>query len=58
MSDDLKNRGPADAKRVNIHETWELEYWSKKFGVTKEELKAAVARAGVMADEVRRALGK
>jgi hypothetical protein len=58
MSDDLKNRGPADAKRVNIHETWELEYWSKKFGVTKEEFKAAVARAGVMADEVRRALGK
>lgn len=33
MSDDTKNRGPADRARVNVHESWELSYWSEKFGV-------------------------
>ena len=35
-----------------------LHYWSHRFGVSPEELKRAVSKAGVMADEVARALGK
>ncbi len=52
MSDDLNKRGPQDASRINVNEEWELRYWTKKFGVTEEELKAAVKQAGVNVDAV------
>ncbi len=58
MSDDKSIRGPADAKRVNIHEDYEVRYWTKKFGCTKEQLVAAVQKVGVMADDVEKALKK
>ena len=58
MSDDLKNRGPADRSKVNVHESWELEYWSKKWGVTHQQLKDAVAAVGTSAAAVARHLGK
>ncbi len=52
MSDDLNKRGPADRTRVNVNERWELDYWSKKFGVTPEELRQAVAKVGVMVTDI------
>ncbi|MDB5915768.1 MAG: hypothetical protein JWR40_2 [Massilia sp.] len=52
MSDDLNKRGPQDASRINVNEEWELRYWTQKFGVTEEELKAAVKKAGVNVDAV------
>ncbi|WP_415326956.1 DUF3606 domain-containing protein [Chryseobacterium sp. MMS23-Vi53] len=58
MSDDLSKRRPQDATKVNVNETWELEYWSKKFGVTKEKLKEAVKAVGTSAAEVQNYLGK
>lgn len=58
MSDDLTNRGPQDRNRVNVHETWELRYWTTHFGVTPEKLKEAVKAVGVMVSDVRRYLGK
>ncbi len=58
MADDLNKRGPADAARVNVNEAWELSYWSAKFGVTPETLKAAVKAVGVMVVDVRRYLGR
>ena len=58
MADDLKNRGPADRSRVNINEDHELRYWTEKFGVSENALKAAVDRAGPMAADVAKALGK
>ncbi|HEU4579632.1 MAG TPA: DUF3606 domain-containing protein [Polyangiaceae bacterium] len=58
MADDPTKRGAADRSRINVHEAHELRYWTKELGVTEQELKAAVARAGVMADAVRRELGK
>jgi hypothetical protein len=58
MSDDKSTRGPADASRINVHEDYELRYWSQKFGVTAEELKAAVKSAGVMAKDVEARLKK
>jgi len=57
MSDDL-NKKPADATRVNVNETWELNYWSKKFGVTKEKLKEAVKTVGPYVADVKIYLGK
>lgn len=58
MSDDTTNRGPADRKRVNVHESWELQYWTKQLGVSAEQLKASVSRVGPMVDDVKRDLGK
>jgi hypothetical protein len=58
MADDLKNRGAQDRARVNIHEDHEVAYWTKKWGISKEELAAAVKKAGVSADAVAKELGK
>jgi hypothetical protein len=46
MSDDLNLRGPQDRTRINVHEDWELAYWAKKFGISKEQLIAAVKAVG------------
>ena len=58
MADNLNDRGPQDRSRVNVNETWELQYWSKKFGVTEEQLRDAVKAAGPSADAVGKHLGK
>ena len=58
MADDLKNRGPADQSRVNVHEPWELDWWARKWNVTAGQLKTAVARAGVTTKNVAAMLGK
>ncbi|HEY1693648.1 MAG TPA: DUF3606 domain-containing protein [Polyangiaceae bacterium] len=58
MPDDLTKKGPADAKRVNVHEKWELEYWTKHFGVSESKLKEAVKKVGVMVDDVKKELDK
>jgi Protein of unknown function (DUF3606) len=58
MADDPNNRGPADRARVNVNEDYEVRYWTKKWGVTAQQLRDAVARVGVMADDVARALGE
>jgi hypothetical protein len=46
MSDDLHNRGPQDRDRINLHEAWEVAYWTKALGVSKEALERAVKAAG------------
>jgi hypothetical protein len=46
MSDDKSIRGAQDRKRVNVNEAYELRDWAKKFGVTPDELKKAVADVG------------
>ncbi len=57
MADDLSNRGPADAQRINVNEEHELRYWMKTFGVTEQKLRSAVASAGILAKDVRTYLG-
>lgn len=58
MSDDLKNRGPADRARVNVNEDWEVRWWCKEFGCTEAQLRAAVKAVGVMVSNVRAHLRK
>ena len=58
MSDNLKIRQPQDPKKINVHEQWELKYWSTKFGVTKERLKQAVKAVGSQVNDVKIHLGK
>ena len=57
MADDLKNRGAQDRARVNVNEDHEVRYWTQKWGVSQEQLAAAVNKVGVSADAVARELG-
>jgi hypothetical protein len=57
MPDDKPNTA-ADHRHIDIHQTYELGYWSRKFGVTREELTEAVQRVGTRADVVARELGR
>jgi len=50
--DDKKKPGGQDRSRINVNEDYELRDWSKKFGVTPDELKAAVKVAGANASAV------
>jgi hypothetical protein len=56
MSDDKSLRTPADAQRVNMGEDYEVRYWTDKWKVTPEQLRDAVDKVGVMADDVEREL--
>ena len=37
---------------MNTSEDYEVDYWIQKFDCTPDELKAAVAKVGNMADDV------
>ena len=43
MTDDKTKRGPADRSRINVNEPYELDYWSKEFDLTPEQLRQLVA---------------
>jgi hypothetical protein len=58
MPDDKMKTGRADDTRINVNESYELQYWSEKFGVTRDELRDAVKAVGPMVSDVRRELGK
>jgi hypothetical protein len=58
MADDLSNRGRPDRDRINIDEEYEVRDWAKKFGVSEDELRQAVAKVGDRADAVRQHLGR
>jgi Protein of unknown function (DUF3606) len=58
MSDDKTNRGTQDRARINVHEDYELRDWSKRLGVTPDELKKAVQQVGTSAVAVRKHLGE
>jgi hypothetical protein len=47
-----------DRDRINIKENYEVEYWTKTFGVHAEYLRKAVASVGNSAVEVRKYLSK
>ena len=56
MSDDKSNRGNPDRQRINTSQDHEVRDWAKKFGVSEDELKAAVAKVGNQADAVQQHL--
>jgi hypothetical protein len=58
VADNLNLRGQPDRSKVNIHEPWEMDYWTKKWNVTVQQLRAAVAAVGTSAASVARHLGK
>jgi Protein of unknown function (DUF3606) len=46
MADEKSIKGPQDRNRINLSEDYEVRYWSEKFGVTPERLRAAVKNVG------------
>jgi hypothetical protein len=44
--------------KINIHEYFEVEHWTKALGINREELAKAVAVAGNSADAVKKYLNK
>jgi hypothetical protein len=58
MSDDKTKTGGQDRKRIDVNEDYELRDWSKKFGVTPEQLKAAVRSVGTSAEDVQKHLSQ
>ena len=52
MPDDKSNTGPQDAARVNVHEDYEVRYWTGKFNCSETDLREAVNMVGVSAKNV------
>jgi hypothetical protein len=57
MADD-PTKYAQDRQRINIHQDYEVEYWTEALGVSRERLEQLVKDHGDRADDVRRALGK
>jgi hypothetical protein len=58
MSDDKSKPGGQDRKRINLDEDYEVRDWSKRLGVSADQLRAAVKAVGDRVDDVERHLKK
>ena len=56
VADDKRNTGNPDRQVISTTEPYELRDWAKKFGVTEDAIRAAVAQVGVRAADVERYL--
>jgi len=56
--DDKSKKSGADRARININESYEVDYWSNKFGVSKDKLRAAVQTVGTSVVDVEKYLTK
>lgn len=56
--DNKTKTGSPDRDRINVNEDYELQYWCEKFGVTRDELKKAVEKAGTSVKAVQAYLNK
>jgi hypothetical protein len=54
--DNKSKKGKSDDSRININESYELQYWSEKLNVTRDRLKEAINATGSNADDVARYL--
>jgi len=55
--DNLTKRDQRDRSKINMHEDFEVKYWTKELGVSKEQLQRAVDKVGNSAAAVRREIG-
>jgi hypothetical protein len=57
MADNTTKRGQSDRSKINMHEDYEVKYWAKELGVTRDELQRIIDRVGNSAAAVRKELG-
>ena len=55
--DNLTKRDQPDRSKINMQEDYEVKYWTKTLGVSREELQRAVDKVGNSAAAVRKELG-
>ena len=58
MSDDKTLRAPQDAARISLSEDYEVEYWTGKFGISRDQLADAVKAVGNSAQAVEQYLNR
>src|SRR3954452_12760271 len=56
MSDNLTKRDQRDRSKINMHEDFEVKYWTKALGVSRDELQKAFDKVGISAAAVRKQL--
>jgi hypothetical protein len=54
--DDLNKKGSQDRSKINMHEPYEVKYWTKELGVDKQQLQKLVDKVGNSAAAVRKEL--
>lgn len=54
--DHLTKREQPDRSKINMHEAWEVKYWTHALGVSREKLQRAVDKVGNSAAAVRKEL--
>jgi hypothetical protein len=54
--DDLKKKSAQDRSKINMHQPYEVKYWTKELGVDKEQLQRLVEKVGNSAAAVRKEL--
>ena len=54
--DNLNRRVPEDPQKININQSWEVEYWTKKLHISEKKLRALVAKVGVNVADVKKEL--
>ena len=57
MADNLVNRGEPDRSKISMSEDYEVRYWCKHLGITREELQKVVDKVGSSAKAVEKELG-
>ena len=55
--DHLTKREQPDRSKINMHQPFEVKYWTHALGVSREELQKAVDKVGNSAATVRKELG-
>jgi hypothetical protein len=56
VMDHLTKREQPDRSKINMHEAWEVKYWSHALGVSRDKLQQAVDKVGNSAAAVRKEL--
>ena len=56
--DNLTKKEQPDRSKINMHEDYEVRYWTKALGVSNGELQKLVDKHGSSAAKVKEALGK
>jgi hypothetical protein len=54
--DNPQKKGTADRSKINMSEAYEVKYWSKELGISKEKLQQVVDKVGNSAAAVRKEL--
>jgi hypothetical protein len=57
MTDNKLNGGEPDCSKINIHEDYEVKYWTRHLGCSREELERVVGKVGNSAKVVEKELG-